>query len=204
MTTLPNPVLLVHGIWDDASTFDVMERHLKEAGAHVSSISMQPNDGSAPIAELAEQLDAAASALLEAGRSDTLDIVGFSMGALVSRYWIQRARGRVLTRRFVSISGPHHGTRTAYFMRKAGVKDMRPGSPLLESLAQDDDPFGEVEVAVFYTPFDLMIVPPRSSKLPHAHLEQRFRVPLHGMMITHKRVLHALVDVLTADQLAPG
>ena len=46
-------------------------------------------------------------------RSDTF-VVGSSMGALVSRAYVQRFEGKQRVRRFVSISGPQHGTATAW------------------------------------------------------------------------------------------
>ena len=71
------------------------------------------------------------------------------MGSLVTRTWIQRHRGKARVRKFVSISGPHAGTMTAYFSGKAGARRMRPGSALLTELAANPDPWGEVEVHSF-------------------------------------------------------
>jgi triacylglycerol lipase len=120
----------------------------------------------------------------------------------VSRYWIQRLGGRARVRRFVSISGPHAGTANAYALPFAGVRDMRPGSALLTDLARDADPWGEVEVHCFWTPFDLMVVPARSAILPGARTVQRFPVAMHRWMLTDARVISAVRDVLRGK--APG
>jgi triacylglycerol esterase/lipase EstA (alpha/beta hydrolase family) len=190
------PVLLVHGIWDDGARFDAMRGALHRAGiGPIDAIDLAPNDGSARIERLAEQVDAAARALLSRAETRHIDVVGFSMGALVSRFWIQRLGGKGLTRRFVSISGPHAGTLTAWALPKAGARQMRPGSSLLVELASDDDPFGDVAVHSVWTPYDLMIVPPASSRLERS-APHPVPVPLHRWMITDPRAVATVVEIL--------
>jgi triacylglycerol lipase len=191
------PALLVHGIWDTGKSFSRMRTALDAAGiSPVHAIDLTPNDGRAPLAKLAAQIDAAARRLMDDVASPRIDLVGFSMGALASRYWIQRLGGRECVRRFISISGPHAGTANAYAVPLAGPREMRPGSALLTDLASDPDPWGKVEVHCFWTPFDLMILPARSSVLPGARTVQKFRVPMHRWMITDARVIRAVCDVL--------
>ena len=187
------PVLCVHGIWDTGAVFGVMRDALLGQGwSRVQAVDLTPNDGSAEIADLAEQVGAAADAL-----GGPLDLIGFSMGALVSRYWLQRMGGRDRVRRFVSISGPHRGTLTAMLSTKPGARQMRPNSALLEGLFADPDPWGRCEVHAFWTPFDLMILPAGSSALPGAR-ERRFNVPLHPLMLHDRGVIAAVAEVLGA------
>jgi triacylglycerol lipase len=191
------PALLVHGIWNSGEHFARMRATLDAAGIGPTlAIDLAPNDGRAPVATLAAQVDAAAHRLAREAGPSRIDVIGFSMGALVARYWIQRLGGRARVRRFVSISGPHAGTANAYALPLAGVREMRPGSALLTDLARDTDPWGEVEVHCFWTPFDLMIVPARSAILPGARTVQRFSVAMHRWMLTDARVITAVRDVL--------
>jgi triacylglycerol lipase len=194
---MTNPVLLVHGIWDTSERFNTMRSFLVNQGiAKIQGIDLKPNDGSVPIAVLAQQVHEAARHLQRAYSTPMIDVVGFSMGALVSRYWIQRLGGKSVARRFVSISGPHHGTFHAKLSRKVGARDMRPNSELLKNLAEDTDPWGKVRVHCFWTPLDLMIVPARSSQLPGVVEEKTFPVALHGWMLRDTRVLTAIADAL--------
>ena len=102
------PVLLVHGIDDDARTLAPLANGLARAGfLDVQIVELKPNNGDAPIAVLAGQVAEAAGSLRARTGSARVDVVGFSMGALVSRYYLQRLEGRNHVRRFVSISGPH-------------------------------------------------------------------------------------------------
>lgn len=203
MTVSP-PILLVHGIWDDGARFRAMRAALEAARlGPVHAIDLKPNDGRARIEVLAAQVDEAARALAGEPRTK-IDVVGFSMGALVSRYWLQRLGGRERARRFVSISGPHHGTATAWALPLAGAAQMRPGSPLLTDLATDDDPFGDAEAFAIWTRWDLMILPPRSSALPGARETHELSVPMHRAMITHPEVLSRVVAILARAEPASG
>jgi triacylglycerol lipase len=190
-------VLLVHGIWDTGRNFRHLIQRLERAGhPAVHTVELRPNTGSAPLSALAEQVDAAASALLAKEGTTQLDLVGFSMGALVARYWLQRLGGNARTRRFVSISGPHQGTWTAWFMPLAGVRQMRPSSALLRDLARDERPFADVEVHVLWTPFDLMVFPPRTACIPGAKSEHRVTTLLHRFMLTNGTALDRVVEIL--------
>lgn len=190
------PVLCVHGLWDDARSFEPLRRHLLGAGwRRVEAMELKPNNGGAGLRLLAEQVRDAADRLLADTDAAELDVVGFSMGALVSRYWIQRLGGRERARRFISISGPHHGTLTAHLGWRPGAREMRPESPFLTDLGDEPAPWGKTRVYAFWTPFDLMIVPPSSSHLPGA-VGRTFPVVLHPLMLSDRRVLGAVASAL--------
>lgn len=148
------------------------------------------------IAELGAVLAREAEAFAAREGVDQIDLVGFSMGALVSRWYVQRGGGRTRVRRFVSISGPHAGTFHARLMPLGVVRDMRPGSKLLHDLASDVDPFGAVEVHCVYTPFDLVILPAKSSVLPGSRSSRAIKVALHGFMIFDRRVHDHVAEIL--------
>ncbi len=191
------PVLLVHGIWDTAAVMMPLKKGLERRGIErVHAIDLVPRGGRASIAELGAIVAREADALAEREGSARIDVVGFSMGALVSRWYVQRGGGRERVRRFVSISGPHHGTRSAHLLPFAAVRDMRPGSDLLRDLAADADPFGDVDVHCVYTPFDLLILPAKSSVLPGARSTRAIKVVLHGLMILDRRVHDHVADIL--------
>ena len=201
-TAVAPPVLLVHGIWKSGTQLAALARRLRTAGLRAECVDLHPADGSAPILELAGQVARAADALLASTGAPGLDLVGFSMGALVVRAYIQRLDGRARVRRYVSIAGPHAGTLTARLLAQPGARDMRPGSALLASLAADPDPWGPVEVHAFLTPYDLMVVPARTSLLAGARSTRVFPVLLHRWMVSDERVLGAVVEVLTAAPAA--
>lgn len=190
------PVLLVHGIWNSSVQMMPLKRRLERADRGVDAIDLVPNDGRASIAELGAHVARAAEELARREGSAQIDVVGFSMGALVSRWYLQRGGGKARVRRWISVAGPHHGTLNAYALPVPAARDMRPNSALLRDLAADADPFGGVEVHCVYTPFDLMIVPPKSGILPGARSVRSFRVPMHRFLITDRRVLDHVAEIV--------
>ncbi|WP_224368710.1 lipase family alpha/beta hydrolase [Hyalangium versicolor] len=194
----PPPVLLVHGFHDSPSRMEPLKHHLEQAGwPVVRAMALEPNDGRVGVPELALQVSRAAEALREETGAARIDIVGFSMGALVSRFWVQWLGGREVVRRFVSISGPQAGTVMAYLLPGEGVKQMRPHSRLLRALNRDPHPWGPVEVFTFWTPLDIIVVPANSAQLPDA-TDRTFPVLLHHWMVEDARVLDSIVEVLGA------
>lgn len=191
----PCPVLVVHGIWDSKLRMRPLLEGLRLRGLP-SAFTLRPNDGSAPIESLARQVRDQAQRLCAEHGVPHLDLVGFSMGALTARYYLQRLGGVDRTRRFVSISGPQQGTHMARLSRLAGVRQMRPGSALIRDLQSDPEPWGHVQVHCIYTPFDLMIVPARSSVLPGARSIHSVTVPWHRRMIADRRVLDLTASLL--------
>jgi triacylglycerol lipase len=172
-----------------------MARHLREHGFEVHTIDLVPNDGSAPLEELAGQIGAYADQALPAG--SPFDLVGFSMGGVVCRYYVQRLGGSGRVRRLVTVSSPHHGTATAYLTRRPGAAQMRPGSPFLAALNCDLSTLGHLDVTSIWTPLDLMIMPPESSRLPLGR-EVLVAAPLHGLMLHDPRAIRAVLAALSA------
>jgi triacylglycerol lipase len=196
---MSHPVLLVHGIGGSADHMRVMASALRARGlSQVRALSFYPNDGRAPIAELAAQVGGAVRALSHRHGGAKVDVVAHSMGALATRTYLQRGDGKTFLRRFVSISGPHQGTMLAYALRRAGVRDMRPNSDLLRMLDADAEPFGDVQVHVLYTPWDLMILPASSGLLRYATSARKLDVKLHRFMISDPIAVSAVFDLLTA------
>jgi triacylglycerol lipase len=193
------PVLVVHGIWDSRERIEPLIAGLNARGLrNVASFDLIPNTGRAPIAELARQVQVHAAALAGEHATAKIDLVGFSMGALAARYYLQRCGGRDRVRRFISISGPHAGTWTAFALPFEGVRQMRPGSALLRDLDADQQPFGDVDVHCIYTSLDVMIVPATSSVLRNARSVHRVGVPLHRWMLSDRRVLDIVAGLLRA------
>ncbi len=193
---LRRPVLLVHGIDDSPRGLVSLHNSLVDAGWRELELQeLTPNDGSLGVEALARQVDDGARALQARTGAAEIDVVAFSMGSLVTRYWLRRLQPTVKVKTFVSLSGPHHGTFSGYFRWNTGATQMRPHSPLIQDLATDEGEWGGVEVYSFWTPWDLMIFPAKSSRLKGA-IEQRFPVVAHPLMLIDRRVHQAVVSAL--------
>ena len=198
------PVLVVHGLWDTPRRIAPLADGLRARGLDpVHAMGLSPSGGQAPLRELAKQVAREIDALAARSGSDLVDVVAFSMGALITRVCLQRERDALRTRvrRFVSISGPHAGARNAFGLpakRFPGVADMRPGSALLADLARDEAPLAGIEVHCVYTPFDLMVTPAKSAVLAGARSVTSFPVAMHRLMVSDRRVLDHVAAILRA------
>ena len=163
----------------------------------VRAMNIIPPDASISMEAMAAQVQAAVRELQQSAAAAKVDIVAFSMGTLVVRYYLQKMGGWTDIRRFISISGPHHGTWTAYLGWNAGSRQMRPGSAFLQELNSESDPWGDVKVFSFWTPYDRTIIPPDSSLLPGAQ-NRRFNALIHHWMLSDKQVIAAVVEALEA------
>ena len=157
-----------------------MKRFLESRGWDVHAISLKPNNASVPFDVMARQLDTFVTATFPAG--EKFDLVAFSMGGLVSRYYIQKLGGYARVRRFVTLSTPNHGTLLAWLSGYPGVKQMRPGSEMLRDLNGDVSKLVPLDYTSIYTPFDLSILPARSSCMPVAR-NVVIWVPFHPLMV---------------------
>ena len=126
------PTLLVHGIWDTSDKMRHIAQDLREAGHKVFLIDLVPADGRVGVEELALQIQN----LVEEKKLAKFNIIGFSLGGIVSSYYITELGGADRVCSFVTISSPHHGTKTAYFSPFILGKQLRPHSSMLVSLAK--------------------------------------------------------------------
>lgn len=188
-----NQVLLVHGMDDTSRVFKKMKRYLEERGFVVHTIDLKPSDCSVKLEVLAQQLALYVNEVFGDGRRFSL--VGFSMGGIVARYYLQRLGGVGRVDRFVTLSSPHHGTSIARLSKKPGAVQMRRGSAFLKDLNRDAKVLGKLHFVSVWTPFDLMIVPPTSSSLKVAK-NISIPVPAHPLMVRDKRVMKVVAETL--------
>jgi triacylglycerol lipase len=189
-----NSVILVHGIFDTHRVFDRMASYLRKQEWQVHSLDLIPNNGDKGLDELAQQV--ADYIALNFAPTEPLDLVGFSMGGIVSRYYVQRLGGIERVQRLVNISAPNHGTAIAYFPQNTGGKQMRPRSWFLQDLNRDVAMLEKINYTCIWTPFDLMIFPPTSSKMPVGE-EVILPVGLHPWMLTDVKCIESVAAALS-------
>ncbi len=189
-----NPVLLVHGIFDTVAIFKQMSGYLRNHGWSVYSLNLVPNFGIVSLDELAHGLaDYIAKTFT---REQSIDLIGFSMGGIVTRYYLQRLGGIERVQRYISISAPNHGTVMAYSLPFTGVSQMCPNSELLRDLNRDGaELLGKIDCTFMWTPFDLMIIPAGSSCMTVGK-EVKLPVLLHQWMVNDERSLAAIATAL--------
>ena len=195
-----NPILLIHGIDDTEALFSRMRPYLESHGRATHCPNLTPNNGASGLEDLAFQVLSYVNSNFD--QETAIDVVGFSMGGLVARYYLQRLNGVDRVRRLVTISSPHRGTQTALLRRNKGARQMRRGSDFLRDLNRDVHTLDRLAFTTIWTPFDLMIFPANSSVLP-AGRAIRVNVAAHPLMVRDRHVLRLVLDALSCEYPMP-
>lgn len=190
-------VVLVHGILEDGTAFNSLRRRLETHGIQCHVPQLKPNDGRDGIDKLAADLKSGIDA--EFGPDSRFAMVGFSMGGLVSRHYLQKLGGADRCDAFITVSSPHHGTKMAYAFPGRGARQMRPGSPFLRDLEETEHKLGDIPVVSYRTPMDLIILPTESSVWKRAE-NHSHPVILHPLMLHSKPVLDDIEKRLVIEK----
>jgi len=169
-----NPVLLVHGYMDTPLTpwWNIVEKRLSNAGYESESIKRLNLSGSKIPGKTIHSPRLYAKNLKNFVDSEfsgmKFDIIGHSMGGLVSRWFIEKLNGFENVNKLITIGTPHYGTEiTKLGSFTPGGRDMIPGSDFLEELNSGDLAEG-VEYYSVWSKGDYAILPSYRAKLEGA------------------------------------
>lgn len=186
-------MLLVHGLNDTNLVFQKMSAYLAALGWSVYDLNLIPCNGNLSLECLAQQVADCIAATF--APEQPIDLIGFSMGGVVSRYYVQRLGGLDRVHRFITVAAPNHGTLTAYASYRPGCMQMRPDSLFLQDLNRDATRLEQLNFTSIWTPFDLMIIPASSSQMPVGR-DVKLDILTHPWMLTDPRSLEAVVAAL--------
>lgn len=185
--------ILVPGFSDDTDILRGLESHLRGVGIAAYAISPQPSNGVVGLEVLAQEL--AATVAQQFTATTPLNFVGFSMGGLICRSYIQHYGGLARTERLITLATPHQGTWTAYTYNRPACVQMRPGSDFLAALNQDLSALQQLNFTSIWTPLDLTILPPTSSYLPVGEMVQVWS-PFHYTLLLDPRIIQIITTQL--------
>lgn len=200
MSTSAPVAVLVHGIMDRGGIFGSLQGALEREGIECSAPDLTPNHGGARLEVLAEQLLEHIDTHVP--RQRPVHLLGFSMGAIVSRYYLQRLGGMARAAQFLSVCAPHRGTQWSWLGPLAGMRQMRPGSPFLRQLNDDLHTLTQRPVTCYWTPLDLVIVPATSSTLSAAR-NVRIQSMCHACILRHPQLLSDVTASILRVAAAP-
>jgi pimeloyl-ACP methyl ester carboxylesterase len=165
------PVLLVHGLIDNRSIFTVMRRGLRRRGfAQVCTWNYSPLLGD--VAEGARDLGEHVERICAQTGHDRVHLVGHSLGGLISRHYVQRQGGGRRVESLVTLGTPHGGSVLAHLLPTPMVRQLRPGSAVLQELAEPAPDWSTPMTAV-YSNLDQLVVPTRLGRCDHPDLRAR-------------------------------
>ncbi|SDN02217.1 alpha/beta hydrolase fold [Streptomyces sp. cf386] len=163
------PVVLLHGFIDNRSVFVLLRRNLAQHGRHqVESLNYSPL--TCDIRTAAELLGRHIEEICERTGSRQVDIVGHSLGGLIARYYVQCLGGDLRVRTLVTLGTPHSGTSVVPLANAHPiVRQMRPGSPVLEELARPA-PGCRTHFVSFWSDLDHLMDPLETACVNHPDL----------------------------------
>lgn len=126
-------ILFLHGVFHNRSAFALMKSHLTWNGfRHFYELNLFNTLFSVP--RLAQQVDQAITKIRKGGKVRRLVIVAHSMGGIISRYYVQKHRGRDFVSHLVTLGTAHQGTYLSRFSPLPHLHALKPGSRLLAEL----------------------------------------------------------------------
>lgn len=187
-------VVLVHGFLETGTSFNPLKRRLERRGIQCIVPKLRPCDGRGGLEPIAEALKQEIDQSF--GPNEPIDIVAFSMGGLVSRYYLQELGGASRCRSLTTLASPHHGTQTAWLYPSKGAIQMRPGSEFLSTLDQSEAALGKMPVVSYRSRLDLVILPSASSIWERAENIEHPSL-LHPFLLTSPTVMRDIERRLT-------
>ncbi|MEO6712147.1 MAG: lipase [Mycobacteriales bacterium] len=205
------PIVVVAGYGGSAGSVDGLVAALRQSGRTVTVV-VGADSGRGPIAASAARLDAAIDDLA----TGEVDLVGYSAGGVIVRFWTSLQGRSARPRRIITVGSPHHGTALADSLTGlsptdcvAACAELRPGSALLRGLAAGDETPTDAEWTSIWTADDETVVPPQTAVLAGArNIRLQDRCPAlrvsHSGLVTDARVLRLIVSAVDFGAGEPG
>ncbi|MFC1574550.1 esterase/lipase family protein [Gemmatimonadota bacterium] len=188
------PVLLVPGwmsrAWDLSA---LRERFLRDGWPVGEAVILEFADPVGSNLDHAGELEVAIQALREESGAPQVDLLVHSMGGLALWLLLREKGDELPIRRVVFLGSPLQGTLTAHLAWGVGGEEMRPGSPILEELAQGPGPEHWVEALTIRTPLDLTVFPVSGATLPGMG-DRVVCCPTHQGLLDHEETYRVARD----------
>jgi triacylglycerol lipase len=155
-----DPVVMVHGYTGKGSSFETYRGWFGQDGfqTYVNSYDWTRSNRTTAVV-----LDGWVDAARQQFGADKVDIVGHSMGALNSRYYLKFVGGTQKVRDWISIGGVNYGTTVAVFcfggLFDDACAELLVGSSILNDLNAGDDTPGTTRYGAAWSGCDLLIQP---------------------------------------------
>ncbi len=192
-------IILVHGLWNSPKVFNKFKDSLIRKNFEVLIPNLPHDSGRTSIKVLSKNFNDYIKQNLE--DDDEIDLLGFSMGGLISRIWLQDMDGWRRTKNFLSIGSPHIGTLTAQFIPEkyfCGISEMKLGSKLTRELNINSQYLKRINCLSFFCFLDLMVFPGWKAVLPCG---KSISVPVwtHKSLIKNQSSIEIIISNLLAN-----
>jgi len=191
-----NPIILIHGLWNTSDIFSSITSKLDEMGIEYFAPTLKHEYGMTSIVELTNLLN---GLILEKyGLEKELDILGFSMGGIIGRYWIKKFNGYKRTRKFITVGSPHNGTLASQLVPKypfTGISEMKINSFFLRELSKYDYLLKGINCISFFTYWDLMVFPGWRANLNSGE-KISLKIYKHKNLVQNPEAVERIIETL--------
>ncbi len=195
-STSAPPVILIHGLYHNASAWIFYRWWLRRAG-YQRVYLFNYSSLKSTFWEISGQLNKWMAETSRSFPGEAVLMVGHSLGGLLAKAYAGRKDGDQgpAVRTLVTLGSPHKGSRMVVFGIGGLAKSLAYGSTLIRELEQIRTP-SEVDCTAIYSPVDNMVLPAESLKAPPEWKEERTGPICHVSMLYHwatfKQVLKCL------------
>jgi triacylglycerol lipase len=190
---IPEPrarVVFVHGIFQHGGvSFGTLRHRLESQGIACYAPTLTPRDARNGLVDQAHQLKQGIDR--EFGPRERITLVGFSLGGLVARYYLQELGGASRCDALYTVATPHQGTQAAWLYFGQGSRDLLPRSDFLKNLDKTADRLGDMPLVSYRSPYDLAILPTNHAEWDRAE-NHTAPVLIHPMLTRSPRVIDDL------------
>ncbi len=185
--------LVIPGMWDSPTRYGTLIRRLEAAGRTAVTMALTPASGVPSLERLVPQVTAQLGLLhdLFGSQGRPIEVVGFSMGALVALAAIEDRPGWVRT--LVSVGTPHGGTWAALLWPTPCGRDFLPRSAFSRRHARVPE---GTRIGSVASRRDHIIWPWRSALHPQAEVTRVVEHGFHPKLPLLLPVQDALIEVL--------
>lgn len=194
------PLVLIHGLWDTPRLFRRLVEQLDGRRDPLLIPHLPHGLGHVPLSALTAHLHTQITDAF--GPDQPVDLLGFSMGGLLARAWIQQHAGHRRTRRFVCVGSPQRGTLAAQLVPRAllpSIADMKVGSAFVRQLTSEHrlqpQQLASIDCHSFYCQLDLMVIPSWLGVLPVGTVKA-LPASTHPALIKAPQAVAILADTL--------
>jgi triacylglycerol lipase len=188
-----DPIVFVHGLGGHPGAWATMQARFRADGWPAADLDAFGYDSRRSNVETARRLAAEVRRVRRATGAAKVDIVTHSMGALSSRYYLQRLGGTAVVDRWVSLAGPDHGITGAPLCPWPSCGELRAGSAFLAGLNHGDETPGPTRYATWWSPCDTVVNPDSTVALRGAR-NTRTACLSHAALIVDAKVYEQVRD----------
>jgi len=185
------PILFVHGVFHNRSTFAWLIQRLSLEGIRpMKDLNLLTTLFS--IEDLAEKIRTEAKQLLKLYGTQKIHIVGHSLGGMVGRYFVQELGGDEMVATLTTLATPHQGTLLSRFSLLPNLRQLDPESRTIRKLQGSPLP-RQTQIISISGNLDFVMVPKNTYFLPGAR-NIRLKGVGHAGLLYSRRVHQILMS----------